>query len=136
MWEYIIFTNKGMDYNNRRHSRSIGSSLLSRGLAYSPTVDEGEKTRMQKIIVPLADSIVKFYIITQFLQELNKWSSIHISELENYRAIIVVESITCIINNLHNYLFLIFCLLFANCYLSAQGTCRSLSIPWQASTRL
>ena len=61
-----------MDYNNRRHSRSIGSSLLSRGLAYSPTVDEGEKTRMQKIIVPLADSIVKFYIITQFLQELNK----------------------------------------------------------------
>ena len=80
-------------------------------LKIKATVNVGGKTRMQKLIVPYGLSIVKFYIITQFLLKLKKWSPIHIPELlEHLHAIIAVESITCIVNNLNNYPSLIFCL--------------------------
>jgi|GEM_PF-1722461 len=41
-------------------------------LKIKATVNVGGKTRMQKLIVPYGLSIVKFYIITQFLLKLKK----------------------------------------------------------------
>jgi hypothetical protein len=53
-------------WDAKKNRKWRNASIFSEPYISYPPIDVGGKTRMQKLIVPLADSTVKFYMIAVY----------------------------------------------------------------------